>query len=60
MFSTETMTIKVTGDRPQAVDMPIGWVHNICNTGTDDDVLTQFWTNEIFNPDDTDTFYQEV
>ncbi|REE03780.1 NAD-dependent epimerase/dehydratase family protein [Citricoccus muralis] len=60
MFSTETMTINVNGDQPQAVDMPIGWVHNICNTGTDDDVLTQFWTNEIFNPDDTDTFYQEV
>ncbi|GAA1680724.1 capsular polysaccharide biosynthesis protein Cap8F [Citricoccus zhacaiensis] len=60
MFSTETMTINVNGDQPQAVDMPIGWVHNICNTGTYDDVLTQFWTNEIFNPDDTDTFYQEV
>lgn len=60
MFSTETMTINVTGEQPQAVDMPIGWVHNICNTGTSEDVLTQFWTNEIFNPDDTDTFYQEV
>lgn len=60
MFSTETMTINVNGEQPKAVDMPIGWVHNICNTGTNEDVLTQFWTNEIFNPDDTDTFYQEV
>lgn len=60
MFSTETMTINVTGDQPKAVDMPIGWVHNIRNTGVDEDALTQFWTNEIFNPDDTDTFYQEV
>ncbi|MFC7400987.1 NAD-dependent epimerase/dehydratase family protein [Citricoccus sp. GCM10030269] len=59
MFTDEVVTIDVTGDTPQAVDMPVGWVHNIRNTGVGN-VLTQFWTNEIFNPDDTDTFYQEV
>jgi len=50
---------KVTGDRPAWVEMPIYHTHNITNTG-DTELLTLFWINEHFNPDDPDTFYEEV
>lgn len=59
MFTDEVTEIIVNGDELSAVDMPIGWVHNLTNTGNSE-VLTQFWTNEIFNPSDTDTFYEKV
>lgn len=49
----------VQGSRPSFVDMPVNYTHNITNTGTTD-VLTLFWTNEFFNPEDPDTFYEEV
>lgn len=55
----EIVTFDVTGDEPQIVDMPIGWIHNITNTG-DSEVITQFWVNETFNPDDPDTFWEPV
>lgn len=59
MFSERIIDMDVSGSRPTAIDMPIGWVHNITNTG-DSELLTQFWTNEVFNPNDTDTFYEKV
>lgn len=49
----------VTGERPVAIDMPTGWIHNLTNTGTTE-VITQFWVNELFNPDDPDTFWEPV
>lgn len=59
LLTNETVAFDVSGDRPTAIDMPTFWVHNITNTG-DDDLITMFWTNELFNPDDTDTFYETV
>jgi len=50
---------KVSGDKPAWVEMPIYYTHNITNTG-DNELLTLFWINEHFNPDDPDTFYEEV
>jgi UDP-2-acetamido-2,6-beta-L-arabino-hexul-4-ose reductase len=51
--------VKVTGDVPVVVDMPTMWVHNITNVGTDD-LLTLFWTNEIFDPGRPDTYPETV
>ncbi|MGP5124087.1 polysaccharide biosynthesis C-terminal domain-containing protein [Glutamicibacter ardleyensis] len=59
MFTDTVIDILVNGEEPSAVDMPIGWVHNLTNTGNSE-LLTQFWTNEIFNASDTDTFYEKV
>ena len=50
---------KVTGNEPSFVDMPIWSTHSITNIG-DEEMLTLFWTNEIFNPEDSDTYYEEV
>lgn len=59
MFTDEVIDFDVTGDEPYAIDMPVGWVHNITNTG-DDVLLTQFWSHEIFQPDAPDTFPEPV
>ncbi|MBM6545754.1 NAD-dependent epimerase/dehydratase family protein [Janibacter sp. YIM B02568] len=59
MFTDEVLTFEVTGDEPVAVDMPVGWVHNIINTG-DDTLFTQFWSHELFRPDSPDTFPEPV
>lgn len=45
--------------KPGFIDMPVWFTHNITNTG-DEELVTVFWTNEHFDPDDPDTFYEEV
>jgi len=59
MFTDEIVEFDVDGHRPSAVDMPVGWVHNITNTG-DDVLITQFWSHELFRPDAPDTFPHAV
>lgn len=57
--SEEIIKYYVNGYEPSIVDIPIWYTHNITNVGQED-MLTLFWTNEIFNPEDTDTFFEEV
>jgi UDP-2-acetamido-2,6-beta-L-arabino-hexul-4-ose reductase len=59
MFHDEVLDFDVTGDQPMAIDMPVGWVHNITNTGTNT-LLTQFWSHELFRPEAPDTFPEPV
>lgn len=56
---TEVHEFKVTGEIPAIIDMPVWYTHNITNTGSSD-MLTLFWSNEIFNPENPDTFFEEV
>ncbi len=53
------LSFKLSGSVPSFVDMPVWYTHNIKNIGGNE-LVTVFWVNEIFNPEDTDTFYQEV
>ncbi|MGP9707039.1 polysaccharide biosynthesis C-terminal domain-containing protein [Brachybacterium sp. AOP24-D1-21] len=55
----ERVDLDVNGDEPVAVDMPIGWAHNIRNTG-DSTLITQFWINELYNASDPDTCPHDV
>ncbi len=50
---------KVSSNKPTSIEMPIFHTHNITNIGQTD-LLTLFWTNELFDPEDPDTFYEEV
>jgi len=50
---------EVSGDSPSVVDIPLFHTHNIENTGGNE-LVTVFWSNELFNPEDPDTFYEEV
>jgi UDP-2-acetamido-2,6-beta-L-arabino-hexul-4-ose reductase len=39
--------------------MPTGWAHNITNTGSGE-LTTVFWTSELFDPEDPDTYPMPV
>lgn len=47
------------GEEPAYVDMPIWHTHNITNTG-DGELVTLFWINEPYNPEDADTYFENV
>lgn len=49
----------VSGDKPEIVEMKINWTHNIENIG-DNEMKLLVWVNEVFNPEDPDTFTEEV
>jgi len=55
----EVLDFYLDGAQPAYVDMPIWYTHNIKNIG-DDILYTNFWVNEFYNPDDADTFFEEV
>jgi UDP-2-acetamido-2,6-beta-L-arabino-hexul-4-ose reductase len=57
--TTEVFDFYLDGNEPSYVDMPIWFTHNIKNIG-DDILYTNFWINEFYNPEDTDTFIEEV
>lgn len=59
MFTDEVLDFPVTGDEPCAIDMPVGWAHNITNTGSDT-LVTQFWSHELHRPEDPDTYSEPV
>lgn len=55
----EVIEYKVTGEQPVIVDIPPGYTHNITNIGNDE-MITLFWANEIFDASNTDTCYLKV
>lgn len=55
LVTGEEVAFAVSGDRPQAVDMPPLWAHSLKNTGVRD-ATTVFWTNELLNPQRPDTY----
>lgn len=50
---------KVSGEKPVVVEMPIFYTHNIENIGKTE-LCTLFWTNELYDPNDGDTFFEKV
>lgn len=57
--SEEVLNFELDGAEPAYVDMPIWYTHNIKNTG-DEELYTIFWINELYNPEDADTYFVEV
>ncbi|MBR5375974.1 MAG: NAD-dependent epimerase/dehydratase family protein [Lachnospiraceae bacterium] len=49
----------VNGDKLQVVEIPTGYTHCIINEG-DEDMVTVMWANEPFNPENPDTYHEEV
>jgi len=52
-------SIKVNGNRPVCIDIPNFFTHNIKNIGNSE-LLTLFFSNEIYNPKLSDTFFEKV
>ena len=49
----------VSGDKLEVIDIPTGYIHNIKSIG-DSDMITVMWSNECFNPEKPDTFFEPV
>lgn len=45
---------------PTVVETPPGYTHNIINTSNEDNLVAIVWCNEIFDPDNPDTYFEEV
>ena len=59
IFSNEVWEYHVDGQNPSPVDMPTLHTHSIQNTGKEP-LLTLFWTHDLFDPDNPDTFFDKV
>lgn len=57
--SEEIIEYKVSGKKLQVVDIPTGYTHSIVNIG-ENDLVTVMWANEMFDPDNPDTYFLEV
>ncbi len=57
--TNEVLDFYLDGTEPAFVDMPIWYTHNIKNIG-EDVLYTNFWINEPYNPEDADTYFENV
>ena len=55
----EVINYELDGSEPGYVDMPVWYTHNITNIG-EEELMTLFWINEFFDPEDPDTYYEKV
>ena len=55
----EVLDFYLDGAEPAYVDMPIWYTHNIKNIG-DEVLYTNFWINEFYDPNDPDTYFENV
>jgi len=55
----EIINYYLDGDQPSYVDMPIWYTHNIKNIGNEV-LYTNFWINEFYDPNDPDTYFENV
>ncbi|WP_322867891.1 NAD-dependent epimerase/dehydratase family protein [Aquicoccus sp. G2-2] len=59
VLSDEIWEYRVSGTTPAPVDMPTLHTHSIENVG-DTELLTLFWTHDLFDPANPDTFSDKV
>lgn len=57
--SNEVISYRVSGERLEVIDIPVGYTHNIINVG-ETDLVTFMWSNERFDPERPDTYYLQV
>lgn len=59
LFSDDVVEYAVDGAVPQYIDMPTLHTHSITNAGAGE-VVTLFWSHEIFDPAAPDTYAEKV
>ena len=55
----EVINYELDGSKPSFVDMPIWYTHNITNIG-EEELVTLFWINEPYDPENPDTYWETV
>lgn len=50
---------RVSGEKIEVVEIPVGYTHNIINIG-DSDLITFMWNSDCFDPNDPDTYFLKV
>lgn len=58
--SVEILEYEVSGDKIQSVIMLPGYTHNIINLSDTEDLVTVMYCNEIFDPNNPDTYFDLV
>ena len=51
---------RVSGERPEVVEMAPGMTHSIANLSETEDLVTVMWASEPFDPENPDTYFEEV
>lgn len=59
LFTDEVISYDLDGEAPAFIDIPTLHTHNITNVG-DTELITLFWSDEFFDPDNSDTYFEEV
>ncbi|HLM76381.1 MAG TPA: NAD-dependent epimerase/dehydratase family protein [Polyangiaceae bacterium] len=59
LFSDKIHAFEVSGNTPVVIDIPTLHSHTIQST-SDEELLTLFWSSEIYNPADPDTYAEPV
>lgn len=59
IWDEKVISYPVSGEKIEIVDIPPGYTHSIENTGKEE-LIALFWANEIFNPRNPDTYYNNV
>lgn len=57
--SQEIIEYRVSGEKLEVVDIPVGYTHSIINVGRSN-LVTIMWANECFDSKKPDTYYLEV
>jgi len=57
--SDKIIEYAVSGDNLVVIDIPVGYTHNISNTGSSE-LVTVMWCNESYDPDYPDTIFESV
>ena len=57
--TNELFDFYLDGNEPAYVDMPVWYTHNIKNIGNEE-LFTIFWINEPYNPENSDTYFEQV
>ena len=58
--TNEVIEFEVSGEHIQAVHMLPGYTHNIINLSDTENLVTVMYSNEVFNPNRPDTYFEPV
>lgn len=50
----------VTGESPEVIRIPPGYIHSMANIADTEDLITVIWASECYDPADPDTYFEEV